>query len=103
MIKGILFDMDGTLVDSYEAIAESFNKAREYFGLAALSVDEVRRMVGLGLEVLMARNLGDDRVEDGVRVFREHYATQNSKNGIDNDSTRIFPALQSISIIHYPK
>ena len=31
LIRGIIFDFDGTLIDSYEAIAESLNHARASF------------------------------------------------------------------------
>lgn len=68
-----IFDLDGTLVDSYEPITASLNEARVRFGLPAKSLSEVRGEVGTGLEVLMLRNLGPERVEEGVRVFRSHY------------------------------
>jgi len=71
--KGVIFDLDGTLVDSYEAIAASLNAARAHFGFEAQPVPEVRRHVGWGLEVLMERSLGAERVLEGVRVFRERY------------------------------
>ena len=73
MIRCVLFDLDGTLVDSYDAIAESLNRARSAFGLSAYTRQEVIKMVGHGLENLMEKALGADRVAEGVRVFREHY------------------------------
>lgn len=73
-IRGVVFDLDGTLVDSYEAIAASLNHARARFALPALPVAQVRRTVGRGLERLVADLLGADRVVEGVRLFREHYA-----------------------------
>lgn len=73
MIRCILFDLDGTLVDSYEAIAESLNTARLAFGFPAFSHEEVVRMVGHGLESLMVEALGETRAEEGVRIFRERY------------------------------
>ena len=73
-IRAVVFDLDGTLVDSYAAIAASLNHARAVHGLPALPLGEVRRAVGHGLESLIARYLGADRVADGVRLFREEYA-----------------------------
>jgi len=73
-IRAIVFDLDGTLVDSYGPIAASLNHARRAYSLPALDVDEVRRAVGHGLESLIAEWVGPDRVDDGVRLFREHYA-----------------------------
>lgn len=73
-IRGVVFDLDGTLVDSYAAIATSLNAARRAFDLPPLPVEEVRRSVGHGLERLISERVGPDRIEEGVRRFRECYA-----------------------------
>jgi phosphoglycolate phosphatase len=70
----VIFDLDGTLVDSFQAIAASLNHARAHHALAPLETEEVRRHVGRGLEQLIADLVGAARVEQGVRCFREHYA-----------------------------
>ena len=72
--RGVIFDLDGTLIDSYDAITASLNHALTRLGEPELPVDRVRRMVGQGLESLVARAVGEDRVGEGVRLFREHYA-----------------------------
>ncbi len=72
-VRGIVFDLDGTLVDSYDAIRSSLNHARSSFGLEPLPLSEVRRRVGRGLEALMADLVGPEHVEAAVRIFREHY------------------------------
>ncbi len=72
-IRCILFDLDGTLLDSYEAIAESLNAARSAFALPSFTHAEVVHRVGHGLESLMAEALGEERVAEGVRIFRERY------------------------------
>jgi 2-phosphoglycolate phosphatase len=74
-VRGVVFDLDGTLVDSYPAIAASLNHARVAHGLPPLPEAEVRMHVGRGLENLVAEMVGPDAVEEGVRLFREHYAT----------------------------
>jgi 2-phosphoglycolate phosphatase len=81
-VRGVVFDLDGTLVDSYEAIGASVNAARETFGLPPLLADDVRRRVGRGLESLMEDVVGRERAAEGVAVFRARYA-------------EIFPALTS--------
>jgi len=73
-VRGIIFDLDGTLIDSYSAIAASLNHARRHFGLSDLGEDEVRAQVGRGLESLLTDTVGADRVERGVELFRERYA-----------------------------
>jgi phosphoglycolate phosphatase len=68
-----VFDLDGTLVDSYVPIAESLNHARAAYRLPPLPLKRIRRTVGRGLERLVAELVGEPRVEEGVRLFREHY------------------------------
>jgi 2-phosphoglycolate phosphatase len=75
LIRGIIFDFDGTLIDSYEAIAESLNLVRTSFSLPPYPLAEIRAMVGHGLEHLMAQAVGPERVEEGVKLFRQSYAT----------------------------
>ena len=88
-IRTILFDLDGTLVDSYEAITDGLNEARRAFGLPPKSLAEVRREVGRGLESLIEDNLGPDRVEQGVRIFRERYRS------VFRSGTRLLPGVEA--------
>jgi len=74
LIRGVIFDFDGTLIDSYEPIAESLNLVRAASDKPPLPLDQVKEMVGHGLEHLIEKSIGRDQVEDGVRLFREHYA-----------------------------
>lgn len=77
--SGIIFDLDGTLIDSYEAIAGSLNHALIRLGRSPLPADRIRVMVGRGLEVLIARAIdceqpGDNpTITEAVELFREHY------------------------------
>ncbi|HXH27685.1 MAG TPA: HAD-IIIA family hydrolase [Candidatus Polarisedimenticolia bacterium] len=75
MIRGIIFDFDGTLIDSYEAITESLNQVRASFSLPPFDTARVKTMVGHGLEVLIREAIGPEHVEEGVRLFRQTYAT----------------------------
>jgi len=75
LIRGIIFDFDGTLIDSYEAIAESLNHVRTSFSLPEIPAEEIRPMVGHGLEKLIAKAVGSERVDEGIRLFRQSYAS----------------------------
>jgi len=70
---GVVFDLDGTLVDSYGAITECFNHARTSLGEPAVSPETVRRLVGHGLESLMEDAVGPDRAARAVALFRQRY------------------------------
>ena len=69
----IIFDLDGTLVDSYQAIQESLAFAMSTLGFTPWPPDETKRRVGRGLEVLLEEAVGGPHVAEGVRLFRSHY------------------------------
>lgn len=73
-VSAVVFDLDGTLVDSFDAIADGVNHARLSFGLPRLPVETVRSKVGRGAATLLAETVGEDRVEVGLRLFRARYA-----------------------------
>lgn len=53
----VVFDLDGTLVDSIPGLTLAVNQVLAHLGRRALSADEVRGMVGEGLDMLLARGL----------------------------------------------
>lgn len=69
----LVFDLDGTLIDGYDAIADALSHAMERLGKKPLPLDRVRRMVGHGLESLLEEAVGAERAAEGVRLFRERY------------------------------
>ncbi len=54
-LRALIFDLDGTLVDSRDDLARAGNQARAALGLPALPVAEVARMVGDGAAMLIER------------------------------------------------
>jgi len=72
-LKGIVFDLDGTLVDGYQGITSGVNAARASLGLPALAQEDVRGRVGLGLSHLMDDVLGPARAVEGEVIFRSVY------------------------------
>src|SRR5262245_47153103 len=55
----VVFDLDGTLVNSLRDIAESLNACLELLGLPQWPVDRYRYMVGEGVPMLCRRAIGD--------------------------------------------
>ena len=72
--KIILFDLDGTLIDSTEAILESFAVAFETFGEEIPSEEFIKKEIGHPLDK-MFQTLGvpEDRVWDYVDAYKMHY------------------------------
>lgn len=71
--EAILFDFDGTLADSYEAITASVNHVRASRGHPPLDQDAVRRFVGRGPAYLLENTVpGTDVVQD-LLLYRAHH------------------------------
>jgi phosphoglycolate phosphatase len=70
----IVFDLDGTLVDSYEALTNAINYTRGEHGLAAISAESIRGLVGDGLEPLLERVFAPGRVPpQATALFEQKY------------------------------
>ena len=72
--SAIVFDLDGTLVDSYAALADSVNYARRQHGLEALPETTIRGFVGDGLDRLLQRAFENESVPATVvSAFEDRY------------------------------
>ncbi len=70
----IVFDLDGTLIDGYAGITDALGFAMKSLGHEPLPEEDVRVMVGEGLERLLEKAIGPDLVSRAVPLFRERYA-----------------------------
>ncbi len=77
MIYGIVFDLDGTLLNTLEDLTDSVNFALNKFGYRTRTIEEVRTFVGDGVRVMMTRaipnGLANPDFEDCLTCFKEHY------------------------------
>jgi phosphoglycolate phosphatase len=69
----VVFDFDGTLADSYAAIACSVNQVRAQRGMPALSIDEVKRHVGRGPDYLLTHTVPGGRLADDLACYQTHH------------------------------
>jgi len=68
----VFFDLDGTLLDHFEAIHRAHCFTRRHFGLSEPSMEEVRRAVGTGVRGAIARIFAGDRpdlVDEAAPVY----------------------------------
>ncbi|MDP3921689.1 MAG: HAD hydrolase-like protein [Candidatus Omnitrophota bacterium] len=76
MKRLIVYDLDGTLVDTRADIVSSVNFMLSEMGAKRLETSEVEPFVGKGLHYLVAGCLKTDeksQVEAGAKIFRKHY------------------------------
>jgi len=71
----LIFDLDGTLVNTLEDITASVNHTLVHLGKDPISQDAVRRYVGDGIEALLIRSLGGraERIDEAVAVYKDHH------------------------------
>jgi phosphoglycolate phosphatase len=77
MFNIYVFDLDGTLLDTLQDLANSVNYALRQHGMPEHSVDDIRRFVGNGVRLLMERAVPDGarnpQFEETFATFRQHY------------------------------
>ena len=74
MKTGILFDLDGTLLDTLEDLADAVNHTMRQFGYPERTLEEVRCFVGNGARKLIERAVPDGADVDAVlAAFRTYY------------------------------
>jgi len=94
--KVILFDLDGTIIDSTEAILESFENAYATFGADVPDDESIKSLIGLPLDVMFIK-LGVEESEAMayVKAYKEHYKT------IHTEKTVLLPrAREAIEYAH---
>ena len=77
MFNVYVFDLDGTLLDTLQDLANSVNYALRQHGMPEHSIDDIRRFVGNGVRLLMERAVPDGarnpQFEAAFATFRQYY------------------------------
>jgi phosphoglycolate phosphatase len=72
--KLVIFDLDGTLVDSRLDLANAVNRVLEDLGRRTLPVEQIVAFIGNGVVRLLERAVGDQALVDAARpLFERHY------------------------------
>ena len=71
--KAIIFDLDGTLLDTLTDLAEGTNYALRVNGFPERTIDEIRRFVGNGARKLVERAVPDGLVEAALEQVRQDF------------------------------
>ncbi len=72
-IRGIIFDLDGTLIESYEAIYLGLKEALHHLGREIFSFNDLKKYLKADLEATLIQFLSPEEVSEGVPVMRRKY------------------------------
>jgi len=75
-LDAVLFDLDGTLIDSKKDIAAAANAARVHFGMPALPLEVATGFIGWGIDHLNKKALETEdpqKLAEGLRVLQDYY------------------------------
>jgi phosphoglycolate phosphatase len=88
----VIFDLDGTLIDSKLDLAQSVNATRRHLGMQPLDNETVYSYVGNGAPVLIRRVLGDEASEATVQEALEYFLEFYRDHMLD--FTVLYPGVQ---------
>jgi phosphoglycolate phosphatase len=93
--EAVIFDLDGTLLDTLDDLADSMNSVLRRIGAPSHPVESYKRFVGEGVATLVRRALPPDRrdeeqVRQGVEAMREEYSHR------WNIKTRPYPGIPEL-------
>ena len=92
-VRLVIFDFDGTLIDSKYDIATSVNLTLGELGLPTRTPEEIFTFVGDGIKRLLRLSVGETneaRYEDSLRIFRRQYLAHAM------DTTQLYPGLDRL-------
>lgn len=90
MIKGLIFDLDGTILSTETDLCTAINQMRAFFNLSPLSQETVKSNLGNGIRLLVTRSLDieyHEHLEQAIELFHTYYAE------CFNDTTHPYEAV----------
>lgn len=88
----LIFDLDGTLIDSRLDLANAVNATRKHMGKEPLANERVYSYVGNGAPVLIRRAMGEQaseaELQEALEFFLEYYSDH------DLDNTTLYPGVK---------
>jgi len=95
----LIFDLDGTLIDSKLDLAHAVNATRAHFGLPPLDLETVGNYIGNGAPVLIRRAMGAEASQNDVDKALEYFLAYYGDHKLDN--TRAYPGIpEALEALH---
>ena len=92
--KAILFDMDGTVLDTLRDLNTAANRALEEFGFPPMSLEQTRRRVGNGSRRLLEQSVPENTPQETVDRLLAWYLPY--YNAHANDTTEPYPGIMEL-------
>lgn len=93
-VRAVLFDLDGTLIDSAPDLGAAAEQMRVARGLAPLGVASYRAAAGMGARGMMGVAFGITPEQPGFAALREEFLDR--YEACIHDSTRVFEGVQPL-------
>ena len=94
MQKAVIFDLDGTLLDTLEDLTDSINEMLKYFGYRTVTKEHVRKIIGSGAKKLIAdalpEKLSDEEFVKRLEVYNRIY------NASGSPKTKLFDGIAEV-------
>ena len=90
MLRALLFDLDGTLIDTAPEIALALNRTLAWLGRAEADPDTVRGWIGDGARALLDKALG----EPSTDAVWEHFSYE--YNAACGEASTLYPGVRAL-------
>ena len=93
-MKAVIFDLDGTLLDTLDDLTDSINEMLKYFDYPTITRERVREIIGSGAKKLIAdalpEKLSDEEFEKRLAVYSRIY------NASGSPKTKLFGGMDKV-------
>src|SRR3989338_6670094 len=89
----IMFDVDGTLVDSAADIVKAMNYTLRLLGMSERPPSAIASYIGTGVKDLVKKSLGSENersIRDGVGIFSKYYVDDSA------DRSKLYPHVKEV-------
>ena len=102
MIKGVIFDLDGTTINTLNELYVSINQTLKEYGYPTKTLDEVRMGVGRGfrklVEAVVPEKLDEEKLTEIGRSYQKAYTENYLKSDVYPGMTDLLKELQERGI-----